>query len=95
MSKIKFIKTSTFTAQSAKSGSFVRPHKVSGGVDYNAAVRDRYGDYGGVDDATVRELRKEIKASFVEMVGFDKIQSKQSDYDKLVTGLALLKIPFQ
>ena len=65
---------------------------MSGGVDYNAAVRDRYGDYGGVDDATVRELRKEIKASFVEMVGFDKIQSKQSDYDKLVTGLALIAI---
>ena len=33
--------TRYFTAKSAKSGSFVRPHKVTDGLYFNDAIRDR------------------------------------------------------
>ena len=52
---------------------------------------DRYGFEGGVDDSTVKELQKEIKAAFVEMVGFDKIKSLQAEYARLVTVGGLLE----
>jgi len=77
--------TRYFTANSQRSGSFVRHHKVTGGVYVNEALKDRYGFDGDLDESNVQELRKEIKASFVELVGFDKVKAKQSEYSKLVT----------
>ena len=80
---------SYFAASSSKSGSFVRGHKVDGGVTFNAALKDRYGVVEDgtalVDDSTVQDLRKEMKASFVEMVGFEKVNKKQGDFKRLMT----------
>jgi dynactin complex subunit len=57
--------------------SFVRPAKVTGGVSVCEAVVGRYGAVegrtGGVDEAELGRLCKEIGAPFVTVVGFDKV----------------------
>jgi dynactin complex subunit len=57
--------------------SFVRPGKVTGGVSVCEAVVGRYGAVegrtGGVDEAELGRLCKEIGAPFVTVVGFDKV----------------------
>ena len=51
------------------------------------AIKSRYGliddDLAGIDRASLTSLKKEMKAPFVEMVGFSKVNKKQSKFDEL------------
>lgn len=71
------------------SGSFVRPGKAKLGVSITRAIKERYGliddDLAGIDRASLTSLKKEMKAPFVEMVGFSKVNRKQSKFDQLRT----------
>lgn len=69
------------------SGSFIRPGKVKLGISCPQAIRMRYGlindELAGIDRDEVSNLRKEINAPFLEMVGFSKVNKKQSKFDQL------------
>ncbi|XP_043282260.1 tubulin-specific chaperone E [Venturia canescens] len=81
--------TTFFEARNSTSGSFVRPGKAKLGVTISKAIKDRYGliddDLAGIDRASLTSLKKEMKAPFVEMVGFSKVNRKQSKFDQLTT----------
>ena len=76
-----------FKASTSKSGSFVRSHKVRGGVTLNEAMKDKYGVdvCASINEGMVDDLRREIKASFIQMVGFEEISKEQADFKKLRT----------
>jgi len=65
-------------------GSFVRPQKISFGIDEIQGLHKAYGD-GGFDEAENKiTLNKQTKQeTFIEMVGFDKIARMQSNFDRL------------
>ncbi|XP_011304811.1 tubulin-specific chaperone E [Fopius arisanus] len=69
------------------SGSFVRPGKVKSGISCVEAIKNRYGyvddALAGVDRENISKLRKEINAPFLEMVGFSKVNRKQSNFNQL------------
>jgi hypothetical protein len=54
-----------------------------------AAVAERYGavagDTAGVEEGGMQDLRDEIGARFVEVVGFDKVNREQSELAGLRT----------
>lgn len=76
-----------FDTSTPTSGSFVRPHKVDRGQSIAQGIRLRYGevegDTAGVDKEELAELRKEMNAPFLEVVGFDKVNQRQSDFRNL------------
>lgn len=51
------------------------------------AIKSRYGlvddDLAGIDKESMNSLQKEINAPFLEMVGFSKVNKKQSKFDQL------------
>lgn len=76
-----------FKARQPTSGSFVRPGKIKFGISCSQAIKQRYGlindELAGVDRDTLSSLQKEINAPFLEMVGFSKVNKKQSKFDQL------------
>ncbi|XP_063216134.1 tubulin-specific chaperone E isoform X2 [Bacillus rossius redtenbacheri] len=76
-----------FQTRHPTSGSFVRPHKVSLGQPITCAIIERYGavegDMAGVNKDNLESLKHEIKARFIEMVGFDKVNKQQSHFEDL------------
>jgi len=69
------------------SGSFIRPGKAKFGISCPQAIKIRYGliddELAGIDRDEVSSLRKEINAPFLELVGFSKVNKKQSKFDEL------------
>lgn len=69
------------------SGSFIRPAKAKFGISCPQAIEMRYGliddELAGIDREEVSSLRKEINAPFLELVGFSKVNKKQSKFDQL------------
>ncbi|KAF7993113.1 hypothetical protein HCN44_005894 [Aphidius gifuensis] len=76
-----------FKTRHSTSGSFVRPGKINTGISCPTAIKNRYGfiddELAGVDKDNITSLRKEINAPFLEMVGFSKVNKKQSTFDRL------------
>jgi Leucine-rich repeat (LRR) protein len=72
---------------SPTSSSFLRINKVNLGVNLLEGVRMRYGkvegETAGVGQEFIDDLQKEIGARFVQVVGFDKVNTRQSQLDKL------------
>ena len=69
------------------SGSFIRPGKAKFGISCPEAIKVRYGlindELAGIDRDTLTSLQKEINAPFLEVVGFSKVNKKQSKFDQL------------
>ncbi|KAK0085825.1 hypothetical protein PV325_004352 [Microctonus aethiopoides] len=76
-----------FKTRHPTSGSFVRPGKVKCGISCPDSIKDRYGlindDLAGVDRNNISSLKREINAPFLEMVGFSKVNKKQSTFNQL------------
>ncbi|XP_008544109.1 tubulin-specific chaperone E [Microplitis demolitor] len=76
-----------FKTRYPTSGSFVRPGKVKTGISCPESIRRRYGlvddELAGVDRDKLSSLKREINAPFLEMVGFSKVNKKQSAFDQL------------
>lgn len=66
---------------------FIRPGKANFGISCPQAIRARYGlidnELAGIDKENLASLQKEINAPFLEMVGFSKVNKKQSKFDQL------------
>lgn len=86
-----------FTARSNTSGSFVRPQKVSIGVSVAEALRRKYGETTGEEQERIiqeklESVSKSINAPFLQLVGFEKLEKKQSDFKELkVVGLRMVQ----
>ncbi|XP_011503060.1 PREDICTED: tubulin-specific chaperone E [Ceratosolen solmsi marchali] len=69
------------------SGSFIRPIKANFGISCSEAIKIRYGfvddELAGIDRNSIASVQKTLKAPFVEMVGFSKVNKKQSQFDQL------------
>ncbi|XP_012135137.2 glyoxalase 1 [Megachile rotundata] len=81
-----------FKARHPTSGSFIRPGKAKFGISCPEAIKMRYGlindELAGIDRDTLTSLQKEINAPFLEVVGFSKVNKKQSRFDQLkIVGL--------
>ncbi|CAK9804115.1 Tubulin-specific chaperone E [Anthophora quadrimaculata] len=76
-----------FKARHPTSGSFIRPGKAKFGISCPEAIKIRYGfindELAGIDRDTLTSLQKEINAPFLEVVGFSKVNRKQSKFDQL------------
>ncbi|XP_053973268.1 tubulin-specific chaperone E isoform X1 [Hylaeus volcanicus] len=76
-----------FKARHPTSGSFIRPGKAKFGISCPQAIKIRYGliddELAGIDRDTLTSLQKEINAPFLEVVGFSKVNRKQSKFDQL------------
>ncbi|XP_015429023.1 PREDICTED: tubulin-specific chaperone E [Dufourea novaeangliae] len=76
-----------FKARHPTSGSFIRPGKAKFGISCPQAIKIRYGlindELAGIDRDTLTSLQKEINAPFLEVVGFSKVNKKQSKFDQL------------
>lgn len=81
-----------FTARHPTSGSFIRPGKAKLGISCTEAIKMRYGlingdggndDLAGIDKDTLASVQKEMNAPFLEVVGFSKVNRKQSKFDQL------------
>ncbi|XP_070524067.1 tubulin-specific chaperone E-like isoform X2 [Cardiocondyla obscurior] len=76
-----------FQARHSTSGSFIRPGKAKFGISCPQAIKMRYGliddELAGIDKDEVSSLRKEINAPFLELVGFSKVNKKQSKFNEL------------
>ncbi|XP_076676166.1 glyoxalase 1 isoform X3 [Andrena cerasifolii] len=76
-----------FKARHPTSGSFIRPGKAKFGISCSQAIKIRYGlindELAGIDRDTLMSLQKEINAPFLEVVGFSKVNRKQSKFDQL------------
>ncbi|EGI66346.1 Tubulin-specific chaperone E [Acromyrmex echinatior] len=76
-----------FQARHSTSGSFIRPGKAKFGISCPQAIKMRYGliddELAGIDRDEVSTLRKEMNAPFLELVGFSKVNKKQSKFDQL------------
>ncbi|XP_076276691.1 tubulin-specific chaperone E-like isoform X1 [Lasioglossum baleicum] len=76
-----------FKARHPTSGSFIRPGKAKFGISCPQAIKIRYGlindELAGIDRDTLMSLQKEINAPFLEVVGFSKVNRKQSKFDQL------------
>lgn len=79
---VNYFKTSHPT-----SGSFVRPAKLNFGISCVEAIRQRYGKVegstAGVDRDAISELKREFNIPFIEMVGFEKVNLVQSQFENL------------
>lgn len=61
-------------------GSFVRMNKIKPNVEFSQALSDRYlkgSTDGYADKLLISELRDEMNAPFLELVGFEKVGRKQ------------------
>ncbi|XP_029056552.2 tubulin-specific chaperone E isoform X1 [Osmia bicornis bicornis] len=81
-----------FKARHSTSGSFIRPGKAKFGISCPEAIKMRYGlindELAGIDRDILTSLQKEINAPFLEVVGFSKVNRKQSKFDQLkIVGL--------
>jgi len=69
------------------SGSFIRPGKAKFGISCPKAIEIRYGlindELAGINRDEIFNLKKEINAPFLELVGFSKVNKKQSKFDEL------------
>lgn len=69
------------------SGSFIRLAKANFGVSCPEAIKVRYGfiddELAGIDRETIASVQKSLNAPFVEMVGFSKVNKKQSTFEEL------------
>lgn len=76
-----------FTASGPKSGSFVRPRKVTKGIDILECLNQRYGlisdTNAGIDMKALENLKRGMNAPFIELVGFDQVNQQQADFSKL------------
>lgn len=76
-----------FKARHPTSGSFIRPGKARFGISCPQAIKMRYGlindKLAGIDRDTLASLQKEMNAPFLEVVGFSKVNKKQSKFDQL------------
>ncbi|EZA50346.1 hypothetical protein DMN91_003520 [Ooceraea biroi] len=76
-----------FQARHSTSGSFIRPGKAKFGISCPKAIEMRYGlindEFAGINRDEISSLRKEINAPFLELVGFSKVNRKQSKFDEL------------
>ncbi|XP_044729926.1 tubulin-specific chaperone E [Chrysoperla carnea] len=87
-----------FNASHETSGSFVRPFKVNLGVSIADALRGKYGEVTDAEKERLIQERlesvsKSINAPFLELVGFGKLEKKQSDFKELrIVGLRELQI---
>ncbi|KAK6622615.1 hypothetical protein RUM43_008457 [Polyplax serrata] len=70
-----------FQASYPTSGSFVRPSKVKIGKSVIEAIEERYGVMTdpniGLDQETILQLQRNIKATFFEVVGVSKLNQIQ------------------
>uniref|UniRef100_A0A8D0KW69 Tubulin-specific chaperone E n=1 Tax=Strix occidentalis caurina TaxID=311401 RepID=A0A8D0KW69_STROC len=75
--------TQYFKCRHPRGGSFIRPNKANFGVDFLAAVKDRYGlnDEQDVQRGTENTL---VFGKTVEFVGMDSIAEQQSQLNQLV-----------
>ncbi|PNF32444.1 Tubulin-specific chaperone E [Cryptotermes secundus] len=78
-----------FSTRHPTSGSFVRLEKVNLGRSCPAAIRDRYGEVkndetAGIDKEDLSLVQCKINAPFLEVVGFDKVNRKQSQFQNLL-----------
>ncbi|XP_069698305.1 tubulin-specific chaperone E [Periplaneta americana] len=78
-----------FNTRHPTSGSFVRLEKVNLGKSCPAAIRNRYGEVkddetAGINKENLALLQREINARFLEVVGFDKVNKKQSQFEELL-----------
>ena len=65
-------------------GSFIRTNKVCPRRSFAEALRERYHAGGEVADrALIAELKDEMNAPFLELVGLDKIGERQSQLHEL------------
>ncbi|XP_034244405.1 tubulin-specific chaperone E [Thrips palmi] len=78
---------SYFKTSHPTSGSFVRSTKLNFGISCVDAIHQRYGKVegstAGVDSDAIFELKKQFNIPFVEMVGFEKVNSQQSQFNNL------------
>lgn len=74
-----------FTSSSPTSGSFVREAKISVGVTFEAALEDRYGGSADADPEVIENIRRDINAPFLQLVGFEKVNQAQSNFCQLKT----------
>ncbi|XP_076619863.1 glyoxalase 1 isoform X1 [Colletes latitarsis] len=76
-----------FKARYPTSGSFIRPGKAKFGISCPQAIKTRYGlindELAGIDRDTLISLQKGMNAPFLEVVGFSKVNRKQSKFDQL------------
>ncbi|XP_044270967.1 tubulin-specific chaperone E [Tribolium madens] len=77
-----------FTTRHPTSGSFIRPEKVNYGKSALASIESRYGHIEDEFTAKINKqkqllLQQNMNAPFLEMVGFDKVFNKQSDFTAL------------
>lgn len=82
--KYKYI----YICRHSTSGSFIRPGKANFGISCPEAIKVRYGfvddELAGIDRDSIASVQKSINAPFVEMVGFSKVNKKQSKFDQLI-----------
>lgn len=78
---------SYFKTSHPTSGSFIRPARLNFGISCVDAIQGRYGKVdgstAGVDKDSIEEMKRKFNIPFVEMVGFEKVNSQQSQFEKL------------
>ena len=61
--------------------------QVTGGTDLEDCLNERYGavsgSSAGVDLNEVNNLKREMNAPFIELVGFDRVNEQQAEFSKL------------
>ncbi|KAJ8974188.1 hypothetical protein NQ317_004867 [Molorchus minor] len=77
-----------FSTRCPKSGSFLRREKVNFGQSLAVAIRFRYGEREDELTAKIKEqqllkFQQSINAPFLELVGFDKVADRQSNFNSL------------
>ncbi|CAL1527789.1 unnamed protein product, partial [Lymnaea stagnalis] len=76
-----------FHTSHPKSGSFVRPKKVNGGVTIVNALHERYGlkndEEAGVQKEGLFVVDQFLNQTIVEMIGAKKVNQQQSQFNKL------------
>lgn len=76
-----------FNCRHSTSGSFVRLGKAICGISCVQAIVARYGlvddELAGINRENLETLQKKMKAPFLEMVGFSKVNKKQSNFHRL------------
>ena len=58
---------------------------ISLGVTFENSIADRYGGSADADPEVLENIRRDINAPFLQLVGFDKVNETQSNYSQLKT----------
>lgn len=69
-----------FKSRKRNAGSFIRMNKLSPTITFCDALRERYlksSTEGFADHVLINDLKDEMNAPFLELVGFEKIGRKQ------------------